>query len=144
LASWTEAPDKKAESFSGTARYSAVFKLDNETKADDWLLDLGDVRESARVRINGHDAGTLFSLPFHTLSGAFLKRGENRIEVEVTNLAANRIRALDRESDGWRIMKDANIASVTRAKFDAANWPLKSSGLLGPVRLIPLRRFDAN
>ncbi len=41
-------------------------------------------------------------------------------------------------------MKDANIASVTRQKFDAANWPTKASGLLGPVRLTPLARFELN
>ncbi len=145
LASWTEAADKKVESFSGTARYSTAFTLDNASEGDEWLLDLGDVRESARVRINGNDVGTLFSLPFQVLVGAFLEQGENRIEVEVTNLAANRIRALDRESEEWRIMKDANIATVrgelAPQGFDAANWPIKASGLLGPVRLIPLRRF---
>jgi hypothetical protein len=148
LASWTEAPDQKAENFSGTACYSTAFTLDNASEADDWLLDLGDVRESARVRINGSDVGTLFSLPFQALAGAFLKGGENRIEVEVTNLASNRIRALDQESEAWRIMKDANIATV-RGKlapqgFDAANWPIKASGLLGPVRLTPLERFEPN
>lgn len=142
LASWTEAPDKRAESFAGTARYSAVFALDAGGDADQWLLDLGDVRESARVRINGNDVGTLFSLPFQTMIGEYLKQGENHIEVEVTNLAANRIRALDRESKAWRLMKDANIVSVLYGPFDAANWPIKSSGLLGPVRLIPLQHFD--
>ena len=141
LTSWTEAADKKVESFSGTARYSTVFTLDDAT-GDEWLLDLGDVRESARVRINGTDVGTLFSLPFQTLSGTFLKRGENHMEVEVTNLTTNRIRALDQGSDAWRLMKDANIVSVAYKKFDAANWPIKTSGLLGPVRLIPLVRFE--
>ena len=39
---------------------SGVYSLDIELpalQADDWVLDLGDVRESARVRINGQEAG---------------------------------------------------------------------------------------
>jgi hypothetical protein len=142
LASWTEASDTRVENFSGTARYSTVFTLDNTGQRDQWLLGLGDVRESVRVRINGKNVGTLFSLPFQTMVGAYLKQGDNRIEVEVTNLAANRIRALDRESKDWRLMRDANIVSVRYGEFDAANWPIKVSGLLGPVRLIPLQRFE--
>ena len=65
-------------------------------RADDWQLDLGDVRESARVRLNGRSLGTLWSRPFRVRAGQALRPGENRLEVEVTNLAANRIRDLDR------------------------------------------------
>ena len=39
---------------------TGVYSLDIELpalQADDWVLDLGDVRESARVRINGQEAG---------------------------------------------------------------------------------------
>ena len=72
--------------------------------------------------------------------GQFLKPGKNTLEVEVTNLTANRIRALDKRGVNWKIMKDANIVSIDYKQFHAENWPLQPSGLLGPVQLIPMRK----
>ena len=78
----------------GTACYTYRFRL--SAKADEWLLSLGDVRESARVRINGQEVATLWALPYSCLVGRYLKPGENVLEVEVTNLPANRIAEMDR------------------------------------------------
>jgi hypothetical protein len=91
------------------------------------------------VKVNGRDAGVLFSVPFHCRVGAFLKPGVNELEIEVTNLDANRIRDLDRRKVPWKKFHDINYVSITYRPFDAASWPLTDSGLLGPVRLIPLR-----
>jgi hypothetical protein len=140
LVSWTKAPDVKAQAFAGTARYILQFTVPRRL-ADDWLLDLGDVRESARVRLNGQDAGALIAIPFRTRVGAYLKEGENRLEIEVTNLSANRIRDLEMRKVDWKIMKDINIVNVNYKQFDPTQWPLEESGLLGPVRLIPQTRF---
>jgi hypothetical protein len=57
--------------------------------------------------------------------------------IEVTNLSANRIRDLDRKGTGWKKFYDINIVSHLYEPFDASGWPLKPSGLLGPVKLIP-------
>jgi hypothetical protein len=51
LASWTELGDDEAKRFGGTARYRIEFEAP-AARAGDWLLDLGEVRESARVRLN--------------------------------------------------------------------------------------------
>jgi hypothetical protein len=142
LESWTKAPDPKAQAFAGTARYLLRFAAPPGA-AEDWLLDLGDVRESARVRLNGRDAGALIALPFRMRVGEYLKPGENTLEVEVTGLSANRIRDLELRKADWKIMKDANIVNVDYKKFEPDRWPLEESGLLGPVRLIPMRRFTA-
>jgi hypothetical protein len=139
LACWTKAPDERAQAFAGTARYTTTFTLDDHRAPADWLLDLGDVRESARVRINGRDAGALFALPFRMRVGEFLRTGENTLEIEVTNLSANRIRDLDKRKADWRIMRDINIVNVWYKKFAPASWPLTPSGLLGPVKLVPLQ-----
>ncbi|MBN2316820.1 MAG: hypothetical protein JXM79_23025 [Sedimentisphaerales bacterium] len=136
LSSWTDAPDEKAKIFAGTARYSLSFDLPEFDNAEDFVLDLGDVRESARVKINGADAGALFALPMRARVGQFLKKGPNTIEIEVTNLAANRIRDLDVRKVNWKIMHDANIVTPAYKPFDASIWPIQPSGLLGPVRLI--------
>lgn len=46
LISWTDLDDLKAKSFAGTARYKIEFDKP-EQRADDWILDLGKVCESA-------------------------------------------------------------------------------------------------
>jgi len=139
LNSWTTAPDKRAQAFAGTARYMLRFSMP-KGDMDDWLLDLGDVRESAQVRLNGRDAGTLIALPFRIHVGAYLKPGENTLEIEVTNLSANRIRDLELRKVDWKIMKDINIVNVHYQKFKPDEWPLEDSGLLGPVRLMPRKK----
>lgn len=143
LASWTGALDERAQAFAGTARYTVNVRIPGDVEADDWLLDLGDVRESARVRVNGEEAGFAFALPFQVRLGGLLKPGENILEVEVTNLSANRIRDLDQSKAPWKIMRDINIVNVDYKAFIPAHWPLMPSGLLGPVRLVPLKRVRA-
>ena len=124
--------------FGGTARYKLEFDAP-ATKADDWLLDLGDVRESARVRINGKDVGTLWSIPLRVRVGAFLKPGRNVLELDVTNLAANRIRYMVQQKAPWKIMREINFVNINYRPFDASGWALTPSGLLGPVTLTPLK-----
>src|SRR5204863_420816 len=48
LGSWTTQADPRTQRFAGTARYSIRFN-GPPIAADSWLLDLGDVRESATV-----------------------------------------------------------------------------------------------
>jgi hypothetical protein len=141
LESWTELGGDTAKAFSGTARYRFAFDLP-ATPADDWLLDLGDVRESARVRLNGHEVATAWSLPFRLRVGPHLKPGRNVLELDVTNLAANRIRDLDRRKVDWKIMHEINFVNIDYRPFDASTWPDTPSGLLGPVTLTPLRHLD--
>ena len=77
----------------------------------------------------------------HTKIGAFLQPGRNVLALEVTNLAANRIRDLDRRKVEWKKFHEINFVNIFYQPFDAAAWPLQPSGLLGPVRLVPLRGF---
>ncbi|BET68068.1 glycosyl hydrolase [Opitutales bacterium ASA1] len=135
--SWTDAPDVRARAFGGTARYTIEFDAPSAVEGlDEWVLDLGDVRESARVRLNGEDLGTLWSLPMQVRVGHALKPGRNVLEVDVTNLAANRIRDLDTRGVDWKIMHEINFVNILYRPFDASQWPLQPSGLLGPVRLL--------
>ena len=139
LKSWTELGGDEAKRFGGTARYRLEFDAPT-APADDWLLDLGDVRESARVILNGQPVATAWSLPFRVrLAGWILKPGRNVLELDVTNLAANRIRDMDQRKLPWKIMRDANVVNINYKPFDASGWPLTPSGLLGPVTLTPLK-----
>jgi hypothetical protein len=139
LVSWTRFAGARAECFSGTARYSLDFEVAEAAEA--WILDLGRVAESARVILDGDPLGTVFAIPFRmTVEGLRLTPGRHRLEVEVTNLMANRIRCLDLEGVEWRRFYDINFVSIQYQPFDASTWEPLESGLLGPVRLIPARR----
>ena len=139
LASWTKIGDTRAKSFSGTARYSINFKKPN-VKADDLILDLGKVCESARVKINDRQVGILWSLPFRIPVGNFLVDGNNKLEIEITNLSANRIAELDRQGVDWKKFHNINFVNIKYKKFDASKWEPMDSGLLGPVQLIPMKK----
>ena len=136
LASWTELGGTNAQAFAGTARYSLSFNAP-PSKANRWRLDLGRVCQSARVRLNGRDLGTLFTPPFQVVLDGLKPRG-NLLEVEVTSVTANRIRDLDRRGVKWKTFNDINIVNLNYRPFDASNWPLTDCGLLGPVTLTPV------
>jgi hypothetical protein len=142
LDSWTEQGGPDAARFAGTARYSLSFVRPGGDANADWRLDLGRVAETARVRLNGRDVATLWAPPMHVALGPALRPGQNLLEVEVTNLAANRIADLDRRGVNWKSFHEINFVNIDYKPFDASGWPPRDSGLLGPVRLIPLRTRD--
>ncbi|MCF7668508.1 MAG: hypothetical protein K9N48_01900 [Verrucomicrobia bacterium] len=135
LESWTELGGKEAKRFAGTARYTTEFDVTGDN--DSFVLDLGDVRHSARVRLNNRTLGTVFTPPYRVIIDQ-LESGKNKLEIEVTNLSANRIRDLDRRGTNWKIFYNINFVDIDYNSFDASDWPIEKSGLLGPIRLIPL------
>jgi hypothetical protein len=71
-----------------------------------------------------------------------LQPGKNRIEIEVTNLPANRIAELDRQGTQWRKFKEINIVDLNYRPANYAHWTPMPSGLNGKVRLIPVDYMD--
>lgn len=129
----------------GTGRYTATFTVADPQAADGWMLHLGAVHESARVRVNGHEAGTAWSVPFELDVTKWIAAGDNRIEIEVTNLPANYIVALDRRGVKWRKFKDANVVSSTDGRIlSTAGWPVEPGGLEGRVWLQPIQAIRNN
>ena len=113
----------------GTGRYTLRTP---RLRSPHGVLYIPDVRESAHVYVNGHDAGVIFAAPFMLDISRFLKRGRNTIVIDVTSLAANRVAAMDRRGEKWRIFKDANIANLKGGKIsDYSHWDTMPCGL-GP------------
>ncbi len=135
--SWTELDHPNAATTMATGIYTHRFLLP-DLPADDWILDLGDVRESARVRINGRDAGIAWAVPFRLKVGHLLKPGENEIEIEVTNLPANRIADMDRRGEKWRIFNEINVVNLQYQPTPYTDWQPLPSGLNGAVKLVPV------
>ena len=136
LVSWTMLSDS-ASYFSGQARYVTTFRLPTTSDTTrTYILDLGDVREVADVRLNGQPLGTAWCIPFQlTIPPNRLRRGANQLEIDVTNLSANYMRLYDRQHPGWKKFYDINIVDIRYQPFDASKWTVMPSGLLGPVRV---------
>lgn len=140
LSSWSVREDGSDEPFCGTIRYTAEFAVEGKVK-EQASIDLGKVCHSARVRINGHDLGCRFMPPYRFDVPEGVLQRQNILEVEVTNLGANRIRWNDLSGVRWKYFHDINMISVKGVwaggcvPFDASGWPLRDSGLFGPVAL---------
>jgi hypothetical protein len=140
LGSWTNYNSDDYREFSGTAVYKTQLSLPQGGK-NGWILDLGDVRESARVILNGREIAAMISPPFRVKIEPSMAQAENVLEVRVTNLMANRIAALDKKGVKWKKFYNINFPARKEENrrdglFDASNWHSRPSGLLGPVQLL--------
>jgi hypothetical protein len=163
LMSWPESLVPGIKYFSGTATYSKEFSIPQQMVGSGlavWL-DLGKVKNFARVRLNGRDLGTLWKAPFRVNVAGIARAGTNRLDVEVTNLWPNRLIGDDRlppdvEWRGEQLAKwpdwlvqhkprpNTGRVTFTTWRYYTKDSPLLESGLLGPVTLqsavvIPLR-----
>lgn len=133
---WEHLDDDSVRVTMGTGVYTTIYNMSKVDSRKEWLLDLGDVRESARVYINGKYIATAWSVPFVIDCGKAFHEGRNTIRIEVTNLPANRIADMDRRHIPWRKMKEINMVDINYRKTNYANWSLVPSGLNSPVRMI--------
>ena len=140
LVSWTDLNNETLKKNAGTARYEIQFDLQKEA-GNEYLLCLGDVRESAVVTVNGQKAGVAFAVPFEINIGEWLKTGKNTLEIEVTNLPANRIADYDRRGVEWRIFNEINFVNITYSNSRYDHWAPMPSGLLGPVEIKELKKL---
>jgi len=144
LKSWTEFNSADVKNFSGTAHYTLSFPKPVQ-QADAWLLDLGQVCESARVLLNGDSLATLIGPIYQVVIPTSQLKEHNILTVEVSNSMANRIAYMDRQGLPYRIFYNTNMPArlpQNRGKdglFTAVNWSPQPSGLLGPVTYTPIQ-----
>ena len=165
LTLWNESADNDIKYFSGTAHYEQRLYLKEFDRHYRYILDLGEVKNLAVVRVNGKVCGTLWRPPFTIDITESLLGGDNLLEVDVTNLWVNRMVGDEQEPDDveWsepvafgaapnsptigRFMKEvpewlsqgqprpSNRKAVVSFKFFEKDTPLLRSGLIGPVVL---------
>ncbi|HEU5165685.1 MAG TPA: glycosyl hydrolase, partial [Chitinophagaceae bacterium] len=144
LQSWTNLDIAGVKEFSGTAEYSTHFKMP-AIKADLWDLNLGEVKESATILLNGKKIATVIGPSYSvTITSAKLK-ADNFLQMIVTNGMANRIIDLDKRGVQWKKSYNINMSARLPENrgpdglFTGAKWQPKPSGLLGPVTITPLK-----
>ena len=121
LFDWSKSDDERLRHFSGAATYVR----NGEFPAG--ILDLGEVRDVAEVRVDGNFVGTLAYHPYR-ISVPF----GSKIEVKVVNTWPN------------RLIGDAQRRKRGEKPYTWSNWTdgwkaddnLLPAGLLGPVRLL--------
>jgi hypothetical protein len=155
LESLTRHSDFNIRHFSGSCTYSTLFYLTDSDfiSGRKFLLDLGRVEITARISMNGTDAGLLWKKPFIADITALVKTGENILKVEVTNSWHNRTIGDESLLPENEYNKDGTIVKLPEwyinnqpkpgerktfmvRKCVSKDDPLVDSGLLGPVRLI--------
>ena len=93
LEDWSKRPEDAIKYYSGIATYHKSFDLpDREIYQPSLSLDLGEVMNLARVRLNGRDLGIVWTAPWRVeLPDELLKATGNKLEIEVANLWPNRL-----------------------------------------------------
>ena len=134
LQTWNDLNDSTAVTM-GTGVYTTTLYINKEQARKHWMIDLGDVRESARVYINGEFIGCAWAVPFILDCKDKLHKGHNEIRIEVTNLPANRIADMDRRGIAWRKFKEINVVDINYKKTTYDHWKPMPSGLNSPVKL---------
>jgi hypothetical protein len=128
LASWTGNEDPGIRHFSGSVVYTNSFDLSVKPANERVILDLGQVKMLATVKLNGRDLGVFWKEPFAIDVTDHLKTGRNELEIRVVNTWANRL------IGDASLPEDKRITWTTWSPFKAGD-SLQSSGLLGPVVL---------
>ena len=149
LQSWTE--DPRTEHFSGTGRYELDFEVPSEyvSAGLEAVLDLGKVGDVAEVTLNGQAVGVAWMQPYQLDITEAIRSGTNHLELLVTNTAdqlclgagdtagcARGARSPLRKNREYLHPRGNGPGTTQEKEFH----PLPPSGLIGPVRIIPLRR----
>ena len=95
LEDWTIRPEKGIKYYSGTATYKTGFNVPSRnitSKESVVYLDLGVVKHIARIKLNNKDLGVVWTAPWSIkLPPSLLLKKGNKLEIEVTNVWANRL-----------------------------------------------------
>ena len=140
LKTWEGLPVDSLNELMGTGVYETTFNLSpsGELKGGRYRIDLGDVRESARVYINDTYVGCAWCVPFTLDFDDILHEGENTIRIEVTNLPANRIAAYDRRGVKWRKFNEINVVDINYKRTTYDGWEPVPSGLNSHVKIMKI------
>ncbi len=146
LTDWTLNADQGIKYYSGSAFYNCSFEAEKDNLPS--YIDLGVVKNMARVWLNGQDCGIVWTSPWRAdISGA-VKTGQNQLRVEVVNLWPNRLIGDEQLPDDgikegkwpeWLLKGEPRTSGrYTFAAFRhyKKDSPLLPSGLLGPVTLL--------
>jgi (4-O-methyl)-D-glucuronate---lignin esterase len=142
LISWTDSELESIQYFSGIGNYRKSFDIPSDWVNGEYqlMLDLGKVKEIARVYLNGHCLGNVWKEPFCLDITKFVEAGENHLVVDVANVWNNRLVG-DGKLPPEERRTNSNISKGPKAW--GKPWkevPLIDAGLIGPVKIELLKK----
>ena len=130
LFDWSQHSDDKIRYFSGHARYTSTIKMKSKQVPQGRVwLSLPNVKDIAHVWINGKDCGIIWTAPYKADITGTLKKGENRIEIEVVNTWHNALRGMDQGKAPYE-------GIWTNAKYRTKGEELLPAGLIVQPEII--------
>jgi hypothetical protein len=151
LSDWTKNTNEGIKYYSGIATYHQKFDLPpgNRISGSTLLyLDLGRVKNMARVTLNGKELGVIWTAPWRIDISADVHEKNNELTIEVANLWPNRLIGDEKKPfDGisnnkwpdWLLNNQPRTSgryTFTTARHYNAGSSLLESGLMGPVTII--------
>jgi hypothetical protein len=146
----------------GTATYHKTINIESGLleEGQKIILDLGEMNDIAEMKVNGKNLGVLWYPPYSVDITDAVKKGENELEIAVTNNWANRLIGDEQEPADFEWGKDRG-EKMGRAMLAYPDWfikneprpsqgrktfsiwyyyrpdsQLKPAGLVGPVKLV--------
>jgi hypothetical protein len=154
LQDWAIQEMRGVKYYSGIATYRKTLHMDG-LGDNEYHIDLGVIKDIARVKLNGKDMGVIWCAPWRINISAALQVGENVLEIEVANRWINRLLGDSQKPDaGVRTLQFNNgllggleyqtgrYTFTTRAAMGSFNFkdPLPS-GLMGPVKILTMNPY---
>lgn len=130
LSDLSRSADDRIKYYSGKINYATNFTIPIsllDEKNEVWL-NLGQVVSMAKIKVNGEDAGGIWTYPYSTRVTPFLKEGTNSLEIEVVNTWVNRI-----IGDLQPGEKEQKVVPINNPW--SGDSPLMKSGILGRVKM---------
>jgi hypothetical protein len=103
--------------------------LAKPAKGSRLFLDLGNLPHLAEVSLNGKNLGVVWTKPARVDITSAAKKGDNDLEIRVTNVWKNRL-------VGDAKLEPSKRITWSNWPFYKGNEPLEVSGLLGPVTIV--------
>jgi hypothetical protein len=148
LSDWSKNKVEGIKYYSGIAAYHKTFDFKETHHKEEIYLDLGKVKNMARVTLNGKAVGVLWAAPWRIDISPYIKQGKNELSIEIANLWPNRLIGDEKKPDDgivgdqwpqWLLNGQPRTSgrfTFTSTKQYNADSPLFESGLLGPVKII--------
>jgi len=132
LDDWSKRPEEGIRGYSGVVTYRKSFSLSPGVAPDRPIfIAIGEVKEMARVELNGRDLGVVWCPPWRVrVPASLLKAAGNELAITVANTWNNRM-CLDAA-----LPANQRLTHVGHnLQGQAAAHGLQPAGLLGPVTL---------
>jgi hypothetical protein len=162
LEDWSKRPEEGIKYYSGTAIYRKTFDLPKVagnlrsrlSPSQRLWIDLGIVKNLARVQLNGHELGTLWCAPWRVDITDVVKPIGNTLEIAVVNLWPNRLIGDEQLPQDAEFGERGNILRMpewvlkneprpSTGRYAFTTWrhftkdsELLPSGLMGPVQIL--------